>query len=47
MGVPGIGGPMVTGGGLAFLSGTLDYYARAYDLTSGKELWESRLPAGG
>lgn len=47
MGVPGIGGPIVTKGGVAFLSGTLDYYVRAYDLASGKKLWESRLPAGG
>lgn len=47
MGVPGIGGPMITRGGVAFLSGTLDYFARAYDVTSGKQLWESRLPAGG
>jgi quinoprotein glucose dehydrogenase len=47
MGVPGIGGPMITKGGLAFLSGSLDYFARAYDVTSGKQLWESRLPAGG
>jgi quinoprotein glucose dehydrogenase len=47
LGVPGIGGPMLTRGGLAFLSGTLDYFARAYDVTTGKQLWESRLPAGG
>jgi quinoprotein glucose dehydrogenase len=47
MGVPGIGGPMITKGGVAFLSGTLDYFARAYDVTSGEQLWESRLPAGG
>ncbi|MCK1462989.1 membrane-bound PQQ-dependent dehydrogenase, glucose/quinate/shikimate family [Bradyrhizobium sp. 2] len=47
MGVPGIGGPMLTKGGVAFLSGSLDYYARAYDVTTGKQLWESRLPAGG
>jgi quinoprotein glucose dehydrogenase len=47
MGVPGIGGPMITKGGVVFLSGTLDYFARAYDVTSGKKLWESRLPAGG
>ena len=44
MGVPGIGGPMLTKGGVAFLSGTLDNFARAYDVTSGKQLWESRLP---
>jgi quinoprotein glucose dehydrogenase len=47
LGVPGIGGPIVTRGGLAFLSGTLDNFLRAYDVTSGKQLWESRLPAGG
>jgi quinoprotein glucose dehydrogenase len=47
MGVPGIGGPIITKGGVAFLSGTLDYYVRGYDLASGKKLWESRLPAGG
>ena len=46
-GVPGIGGPIVTRGGLAFLSGTVDYYVRGYDLASGKEIWRARLPAGG
>lgn len=46
-GVPGIGGPIATGGGLAFLSGTVDYYVRGYDLATGKELWRARLPAGG
>ena len=47
MGVPGIGGPIVTRGGVAFLSGTLDYYVRGYDLRTGEERWKSRLPAGG
>jgi quinoprotein glucose dehydrogenase len=47
MGVPNIGGPMLTAGGVAFLSGSLDNYVRAYDVTSGRQLWESRLPAGG
>ena len=47
MGVPGIGGPIVTGGGMAFLSGTMDYYVRGYDLKTGKEIWRDRLPAGG
>lgn len=46
MGVPNIGGPIVTAGGLAFLSSTMDYYVRAYDLGSGRQLWEDRLPAG-
>ena len=47
LGVPGIGGPMITKSGLAFLSGTLDYYVRAYQIDTGQQLWESRLPAGG
>jgi quinoprotein glucose dehydrogenase len=47
LGVPGIGGPVMTKGGVAFLSGTLDYYVRAFDVTTGEQLWQSRLPAGG
>lgn len=47
MGVPNIGGPIVTAGGVAFLTGTIDDYVRAYDVTSGRQLWEHRLPAGG
>ena len=47
MGVPSLGGPMLTAGGVAFLSGTLDYYLRAYDVTTGRELGKWRLPAGG
>ena len=47
MGVPSLGGPIVTGGGLAFLTSTLDYYVRAYDVTNGKVVWQDRLPAGG
>ncbi len=47
MGVPGIGGPIVTAGGVAFLSGTLDYYVRGYNLATGEEIWRARLPAGG
>ena len=47
MGVPNIGGPIMTGGGVAFLSGTMDDYVRAYNVSDGEQLWESRLPAGG
>ncbi|MCA0343781.1 glucose/quinate/shikimate family membrane-bound PQQ-dependent dehydrogenase [Shinella sp. 838] len=47
VGVPGIGGPMITKGGVAFLGAAVDDYLRAYDLTSGRQLWEARLPAGG
>ncbi len=47
VGVPGIGGPMITAGGVVFLGAAVDNYLRAYDVTSGKELWRARLPAGG
>jgi quinoprotein glucose dehydrogenase len=47
MGVPNLGGPIMTAGGVAFLSGTLDYYVRGYDVSSGAEIWRRRLPAGG
>ena len=47
MGVPDLGGPVITAGGVAFISGTLDYYVRGFDVTTGKQLWRARLPAGG
>lgn len=47
LGVPGIGGPIITRGGVVFLAATVDDYLRAYNLTDGEELWRARLPAGG
>jgi len=47
MGVPSLGGPLMTAGGVAFLSGSMDNYVRAYDVRNGRQLWEDRLPAGG
>jgi hypothetical protein len=47
LGVPALGGIVTTGGGVAFLSGTLDYFLRAYDLRTGARLCQARLPAGG
>ena len=47
LGVPGIGGPVITRGGVVFLAATVDNYLRAYNLTNGEELWRGRLPAGG
>ena len=47
LGVPGIGGPIVTAGGVAFLAASVDDYIRGYDLTTGEQLWRARLPAGG
>lgn len=47
MGVPSLGGPLMTASGVAFLSGSMDNYVRAYDVRNGRQLWEDRLPAGG
>lgn len=46
LGMPTLGGPMTTSGGLTFYAGTQDYYLRAFDTLSGKELWKGRLPVG-
>jgi quinoprotein glucose dehydrogenase len=46
-GVPGMGGPIVTAGGVIFIAATMDDYLRAFDSRNGKELWKGRLPAGG
>jgi quinoprotein glucose dehydrogenase len=47
LGVPNIGGPLVTAGGLVFIGAAVDDYLRAFDLETGEELWKGRLPAGG
>ncbi len=46
-GVPNMGGPLVTRGGLVFIGAALDDYLRAFDVETGEELWRARLPAGG
>ncbi|TWB69780.1 quinoprotein glucose dehydrogenase [Nitrospirillum amazonense] len=47
LGVPMLGGPLVTAGGVVFLTSTMDYAIRAFDVTDGRLLWQDRLPAGG
>lgn len=47
LGVPSIGGPIVTASGLVFIAASLDDRLRAYATDSGKLLWEVKLPAGG
>ena len=47
LGVPGIGGPIITKGGVAFLSAATENNFRAYDLKTGDILWNQRIPAGG
>jgi quinoprotein glucose dehydrogenase len=47
VGLPSLGGAIVTESGLAFIAGTIDDTIRAFDVDTGNELWRDRLPAGG
>jgi quinoprotein glucose dehydrogenase len=44
-GRPGLGGPILTGGGLTFVGATDDARFRAFETKTGKELWTYHLPA--
>lgn len=46
IGMPTLGGTLATQGGLVFIAGTQDYYLRAFDAGTGKEVWKARLPVG-
>lgn len=47
MGVPNMGGSIVTAGGLAFIAAAQDRLLRAYDISTGRELWSAPLPSVG
>jgi len=47
LGMPNLGGSLILENGLVFIAAALDDYLRAFDIQSGEELWEGRLPAGG
>ena len=47
LGTGGLGGPIITAGGLIFMAAVQDGYLGAFDLADGRTLWEGRLPAGG
>ena len=46
-GSPIIGGPITTAGGLVFISAALDSRLRAFDIRTGRQLWQAPLPAPG
>jgi quinoprotein glucose dehydrogenase len=46
-GMPNMGGPIATAGGLVFVAAAMDAYLRAFDIETGAELWQYKLPAGG
>ena len=45
LGMPNIGGPIITAGGLIFIAATMDQNFRAFDIDTGEELWRDKLPA--
>jgi quinoprotein glucose dehydrogenase len=47
IGLPNIGGSVTTRAGLIFIAASQEQTFRALDLSTGKELWSARLPAGG
>ncbi|MBC7983145.1 MAG: PQQ-binding-like beta-propeller repeat protein, partial [Candidatus Obscuribacterales bacterium] len=47
IGMPNMGGPIVTAGDVVFVAAATDNYLRAFDIETGRELWKGRLPAGG
>ncbi|MDB4900310.1 MAG: Pyrrolo-quinoline quinone beta-propeller repeat-containing protein [Gemmatimonadetes bacterium] len=46
LGSPNLGGPMITAGGVVFVAATFDRTIRAFDVETGRKLWEASLPAG-
>ena len=47
LGLPGVGGTIVTAGGLVFVGATMDNMLRAFDIETGDLLWDWELPAAG
>jgi quinoprotein glucose dehydrogenase len=43
-GVPSLGGPITTAGGLTFIGAAAEHAFRAFDTETGDELWKARLP---
>lgn len=46
LGLPSLGGPIATAGGVVFIVAAMDPVLRAFDVETGRELWKGRLPGG-
>jgi len=44
LGTPNFGGSLLTASGLVFIGATTDKFLRAFEATSGEEIWRVRLP---
>ena len=47
LGMPGMGGPMLTESGLIFIGAAAERMLRAYDVDTGEQLWQHALPFPG
>ncbi len=43
-GTPNLGGPLATASGLVFIGAATDFFVRAFDSDTGREIWKARLP---
>jgi len=46
LGAPNLGGPLVTASGVVFVGATLDHAIRAFDIETGRLLWQGTIPGG-
>jgi quinoprotein glucose dehydrogenase len=46
LGAPNLGGPVITAGSVVFVGATLDHVFRAFDIETGRLLWQGALPGG-
>jgi quinoprotein glucose dehydrogenase len=46
-GLPNLGGPIITAGGVVLIGASMDGRFRAFDVETGEELFRDKLPAGG
>jgi quinoprotein glucose dehydrogenase len=46
MGLPNLGGPITTRGGVVLIGAAKDHFIRACDIETGSELWKAELPSG-
>jgi quinoprotein glucose dehydrogenase len=46
-GMPGMGGPLITAGGLVFVGAVAEHKLRALDIVTGEIIWEAELPRAG
>lgn len=46
IGLPSLGGSVITGSGLIFFASAMDRYIRAFDVENGNEIWKKRMPVG-